>query len=210
MNMNTPARVRGLLRLHPDSFPTRGLFCQIRNLAESRSLAMRGMTMSCVLQAFLRRCMMTRLMLITCTGFWLPSALFLTGCNSFSYFGDATPSLEATRYQYAKAHPTNEFNSSILSGKIQKGMESQQVLVSWGTPDFIGAGDQPNIDQTWAYHESDPSRGPITYLLRFRRGVLQDVDTLRGIQYAGTNDVEAQMIPEEVVTSANRGEKSPF
>lgn len=111
----------------------------------------------------------------------LCASLFLgAGCRNYHYMRDSTPMLEEGRSGYVNAHPYEEYNNMILRGRLSTGMNRSQVYATWGRPDFVWPSDG-EIDESWAYKETEESRGMTSFTLRFSHGVLKRIEYNRAL-----------------------------
>ena len=97
----------------------------------------------------------------------------MCGCAAFQSMRDPTPGIDTSRTEYVRNNPGNRFNDDIGVGRIRKGMSRLQVRVTWGDPDQIVRGIG---NETWAYQETEPSRGYAVCRLRFEGELLSRVD----------------------------------
>ena len=109
----------------------------------------------------------------------------MVGCGgTYHYYTDPSAKLQNNRYQYVKYNPGAAYNNQILAGNIRSGMTRDEIHAAWGSPTAIAPGDQPGIEEVWAYHDPDQSHGDTVWMLRFSSGTLQNVEKMVGMMMA--------------------------
>lgn len=136
----------------------------------------------------------------------LPAFLLgLSGCSTYNYMRDSSPTLENTRTSYVDTHPTGTFNEKIVSGQVTAGMTRKEVLVSWGPPDWVRnrkmTPEGEVIDEMWKYREDASAASPSTFILTFKGDLLDSIEVNRGYSPFSTKPDEGagdELLPREV------------
>lgn len=80
------------------------------------------------------------------------------------------------RADYIDKHPAGRFNQNIMNGEITRGMESDEVIASWGFPNVLLV-DNESTSQYWVYYTSGADAGSVhIYTLNFDNSNLVDWD----------------------------------
>jgi outer membrane protein assembly factor BamE (lipoprotein component of BamABCDE complex) len=117
------------------------------------------------------------------------ATLLLSGCATYQYMRDSSPDIEKSRRDYVYNNPGNSYNDEIGDGRIRDGMSRLQVRVTWGDPDRIVTNGANT--ETWAYDETETSRGTAVYNLRFDGELLTHVEIERAALQLQTNAPES-------------------
>ena len=131
----------------------------------------------------------------------------LSGCSTYNYMRDSSPTLENTRFSYVDTHPTGTFNEKIISGQVTTGMTRQEVLVSWGKPDWVRnrkmTPEGELIDEMWKYREDASSSTASTFILTFKGDLLDSIEVDRGYSPFSTKPDEGgiteELLPRDVI-----------
>jgi len=123
-----------------------------------------------------------------------------SGCSTYNYMRDSSPTLEHNRVSYVDSHPTGTYNDKIIDGQVTPGMTRQEVLVSWGQPDWVRnrkmTPDGEVIDEMWKYREDDSSSSPSTFILTFKGDLLDSIEVNRGYSPFSTKPDEGGLSDE--------------
>lgn len=94
-------------------------------------------------------------------------AIAAAGCSWVSTSEQASLTLPESREDYIAEHPGGAFNEYILKGEITRGMNSHEVLASWGFPNvYLASRKDPR--EHWIYYvEKEDSRSYLIYTLNF-------------------------------------------
>jgi hypothetical protein len=130
-----------------------------------------------------------------------------SGCSTYNYMRDTTPTLEHTRVSYVDTHPTGTFNEKIISGQVTDGMTREEVLVSWGQPDWVRhrtmTPEGEVLDEMWKYREDESSLSRSTFILTFRGDLLDSIEVERGYTPFNTKPDEGaetyELLPRQPV-----------
>jgi hypothetical protein len=133
-----------------------------------------------------------------------------SGCSTYNYMRDASPRMEQTRMHWVESHPTASYNDKIVSGQVTRGMTREEVLVSWGQPDWVRnrkmTPEGEVIDEMWKYREDEALPSPSTYVLTFKGDLLDLIEVERGYSPFSTKVEETEVNGE--VLPLRAGEKS--
>jgi hypothetical protein len=123
-----------------------------------------------------------------------------SGCSTYNYMRDATPRMEQTRESWVESHPTADYNEKVIGGQVTPGMTREEVLVSWGQPDWVRnrkmTPDGEVIDEMWKYREDASLPSPSTYILTFKGDLLDQIEVNRGYSPFSTKVEEAEVTGE--------------
>lgn len=119
----------------------------------------------------------------------LAATLLFSSCTTYQYVRESSPDIEKSRRDYVHNNPGNRYNDDIEEGRIRDGMSRLQVRVTWGDPDRIVT--NAANTETWAYDETETSRGVVVYNLRFDGELLTHVEIARAALQLQTNAPES-------------------
>lgn len=146
------------------------------------------------------------------SGLLLASLLGLSGCSTYNYLRDSSPALENTRHSYVDSHPTGTFNDKIAEGQITTGMTREEVLVSWGQPDWVRNRKMTPqgelIDEMWKYREDESASSPSTFILTFKGDLLDSIEVNRGYSPFSTKPDEG-LPSEDLLPRDEIGKSTP-
>jgi hypothetical protein len=129
------------------------------------------------------------------------------GCSCVSTVERANRTPVACREDYVKLHPECDHGESIVNGEIVRGMNSHEVLASWGLPSVYVVTRKSPTEQ-WIYYLKDrDSLTMLIYTLTFADDTLQvwDVDQKRfvGQGMVSTDDMK-HAVPGETDQDGRR------
>jgi hypothetical protein len=129
------------------------------------------------------------------------------GCSCVSTVERANRIPAACREDYVKLHPECDHGESIANGEIVRGMNSHEVLASWGFPSvYVVTRTSPT--EQWIYYLKDrDSLTMLIYTLTFADDTLQvwDVDQKRFVgQGIVSTDVTKREAPASTVQDGRR------
>jgi len=87
--------------------------------------------------------------------FWLfvfiGLVVFSFGCSKITTIGREGCIDPQLRAEYMDSHPEGTFNSHIYKGEVKRGMNSDEVVASWGFPNVLLV-DNHFTNQHWVYY----------------------------------------------------------
>lgn len=105
-----------------------------------------------------------------------------------------------SREEYIETHHDGAYNDYIRNGEITKGMNTHEILASWGFPNAYLASKKDSREHWIYYVQNEDSRSYITYTLNFSGEVLAGwgIDIKRFDDYgSGGSMVLKQETPAE-------------
>lgn len=134
-------------------------------------------------------------------------AIAAVGCSWVSTSEQASLTLPESREDYIEKNPGGAFNEYILNGEITRGMNSHEVLASWGFPNVYLASRKDPTEHWIYYVENEDSKSYLIYTLNFADELLEgwDIDIKRFGDYSVKGEVElSQENPFEERTSISK------
>ncbi len=113
------------------------------------------------------------------------------GCSAISTVERENLVDPQLRADYIENHPTGRFNQNIMKGEITRGMESDEVIASWGFPNVLLV-DSESTSQYWVYYTKGADAGSVhIYTLNFDNSNLinWDIDIKRFTHFSLDNDI---------------------
>lgn len=110
--------------------------------------------------------------------------------------------LASIRAEYLQNHPDGKYNDHILEGRVVKGMNSLEVLASWGVPN-VRRGWEHDKTEYWTYYAKDEhTEQLLSYELIFDDKVLSRWvigDQVRGLGTAVTEPTTTRTVEETLM-----------
>jgi len=95
------------------------------------------------------------------------SVIFSIGCSCFSNIEREDLVDLCEREEYVKEHPECRFRDNIICGEIVRGMESDEVMASWGMPNVYLIS-KSSDNEYWVYYVQDENlQSVLIYTLTF-------------------------------------------
>jgi hypothetical protein len=118
-------------------------------------------------------------------------AVATAGCSWVSKSERADLTHPDSREEYVARHPDGEFNEHIRKGEILPGMDTDEVLASWGYPNvYLTSETAPR--EHWIYYvQNEDSKSYLIYTLNFNDASLVgwNIDIKRFSDYSTSGGV---------------------
>lgn len=128
-------------------------------------------------------------------------AIAAAGCSWVTTSERASLTLPQSREEYVTTHPDGAYNAYIRNGEITSGMNTHEILASWGFPNAYLAS-KKDAREHWIYYvQNEDSKSYMIYTLNFSGEVLQgwgiDIKRFGDYSYRGSVVATQEMPAEE-------------